>query len=209
MKFEFLEGWSDTTWVYAGKSKKGELSIFPKSIELLSYCLHMLPKPRAVGGRNQVKNQFTWWFSFNCSEEQFANTVYCHLFCLSFTSMCLFKQPVPLLWKSRIYIYIHTSIPENWIKFGVCLLMVLYLQFYAYILTLWFVRSKCGVCRAYSELIRVIQSPNGGFVFHRRITRFPSNGIRDSPGILSDMFWRIRSVNIFPWRRQPPWDPRP
>jgi hypothetical protein len=69
--------------------------------------------------------------------------------------------------------------------------MVLYLQLCTYILTLWFVRSNCGVCRipeAYLELIHVIKSPNGGFLFHRRITRFPSNGIQDCPGILSDMF---------------------
>mmetsp|Transcript_2617 Transcript_2617/g.2770 ORF Transcript_2617/g.2770 Transcript_2617/m.2770 type:complete len:682 (+) Transcript_2617:69-2114(+) len=35
-----------------GKSKKGELSIFPKSIQLLSPCLHMLPK-----GYTGLKNQ--------------------------------------------------------------------------------------------------------------------------------------------------------
>ena len=29
---------------YPGKSKKGELSIFPSKIVLLSACLHMLPK---------------------------------------------------------------------------------------------------------------------------------------------------------------------
>ena len=27
-----------------GKSKRGELSIFPKEVKLLSPCLHMLPK---------------------------------------------------------------------------------------------------------------------------------------------------------------------
>jgi lysyl-tRNA synthetase class 2 len=29
-----------------GKSKKGELSIFPVEVRLLSACLHMLPKPQ-------------------------------------------------------------------------------------------------------------------------------------------------------------------
>jgi lysyl-tRNA synthetase class 2 len=37
---------------FPGKSKKGELSIFPKSITLLSPCLHMLPK-----GHTGLKNQ--------------------------------------------------------------------------------------------------------------------------------------------------------
>ena len=37
---------------YPGKSKKGELSIFPSSIVLLSPCLHMLPK-----GYTGLKNQ--------------------------------------------------------------------------------------------------------------------------------------------------------
>lgn len=41
--------------MFAGKTKKGELSIFPKSMQLLSYCMHMLPKTRAVGGKNQVE----------------------------------------------------------------------------------------------------------------------------------------------------------
>lgn len=39
----------------AGKSKKGELSVFVKSIELLSYCLHMLPKTHARGSKDQVE----------------------------------------------------------------------------------------------------------------------------------------------------------
>jgi lysyl-tRNA synthetase class 2 len=37
---------------FPGKSKKGELSIFPTSITLLSPCLHMLPK-----GHTGLKNQ--------------------------------------------------------------------------------------------------------------------------------------------------------
>lgn len=40
---------------WAGKSKKGELSIFVKSIELLSYCLHMLPKTYAKGGKDHAE----------------------------------------------------------------------------------------------------------------------------------------------------------
>lgn len=31
---------------YPGKSKKGELSIFPRTFQILSPCLHMLPKRR-------------------------------------------------------------------------------------------------------------------------------------------------------------------
>ncbi|XP_024391569.1 lysine--tRNA ligase [Physcomitrium patens] len=38
---------------FPGKSKKGELSIFVRSIELLSYCLHMLPKTYGKGGKDQ------------------------------------------------------------------------------------------------------------------------------------------------------------
>jgi lysyl-tRNA synthetase class 2 len=37
---------------YPGKSKKGELSIFPTSLQLLSPCLHMLPKTH-TGLKNQ------------------------------------------------------------------------------------------------------------------------------------------------------------
>ena len=37
---------------FPGKSKKGELSIFPQSMQLLSPCLHMLPK-----GHTGLKNQ--------------------------------------------------------------------------------------------------------------------------------------------------------
>ena len=36
---------------FAGKSKKGELSIFAVNMQILSYCLHMLPKRGIV---NQV-----------------------------------------------------------------------------------------------------------------------------------------------------------
>ncbi len=38
----------------AGKSKTGELGIFPKSITVLSFCLHMLPKGQAATSKNQV-----------------------------------------------------------------------------------------------------------------------------------------------------------
>jgi lysyl-tRNA synthetase class 2 len=37
---------------YPGKSRKGELSIFPTEIQLLSPCLHMLPQPK--GGENSA-----------------------------------------------------------------------------------------------------------------------------------------------------------
>jgi hypothetical protein len=36
--------WQVGCIVLAGKSKTGELSIFPSSIAVLLYCLHMLPK---------------------------------------------------------------------------------------------------------------------------------------------------------------------
>lgn len=38
----------------AGKSKTGELGIFSKSITVLSFCLHMLPKGQAATSKNQV-----------------------------------------------------------------------------------------------------------------------------------------------------------
>jgi hypothetical protein len=38
----------------AGKSKTRELGIFPKSITVLSFCLHMLPKGQAATSKNQV-----------------------------------------------------------------------------------------------------------------------------------------------------------
>lgn len=37
---------------YPGKSKKGELSVFPTTMVLLAPCLHMLPNPRE-GLKNQ------------------------------------------------------------------------------------------------------------------------------------------------------------
>jgi len=41
----------------AGKSKTGELGIFPKSITVLSFCLHMLPKGQAATSKNQEKEE--------------------------------------------------------------------------------------------------------------------------------------------------------
>ncbi len=43
--------------VLAGKSKTGELSIFPSSIAVLSYCLHMLPKGQASAANAAGKSQ--------------------------------------------------------------------------------------------------------------------------------------------------------
>lgn len=42
---------------YAGKSKTGQLSLFPIEVQLLSPCLHMLPK--AVGGHGGMTNMET------------------------------------------------------------------------------------------------------------------------------------------------------
>jgi len=41
----------------AGKSKTGELGIFSKSITVLSFCLHMLPKGQAATSKNQEKEE--------------------------------------------------------------------------------------------------------------------------------------------------------
>ena len=38
-----------------GKTKRGELSIFPKSFVLLSHCLHMMPRQKAVAAAENVK----------------------------------------------------------------------------------------------------------------------------------------------------------
>ncbi|XP_020589568.1 lysine--tRNA ligase [Phalaenopsis equestris] len=35
---------------YPGKSKRGELSVFPKTIAVLSHCLHMMPRQKAAPG---------------------------------------------------------------------------------------------------------------------------------------------------------------
>jgi lysyl-tRNA synthetase class 2 len=46
---------------FPGKSKTGELSIFPSSIEVLSYCLHMLPKGQASAANAAGKSQVHIW----------------------------------------------------------------------------------------------------------------------------------------------------
>lgn len=45
---------------YPGKSKRGELSVFPTSFIVLAPCLHMLPKYRL---ENQVGSPFCTCFS--------------------------------------------------------------------------------------------------------------------------------------------------
>jgi lysyl-tRNA synthetase class 2 len=44
---------------YAGKSKSGQLSIFPKQIILLSPCLHMLPFAKGDSGQGGITNMET------------------------------------------------------------------------------------------------------------------------------------------------------
>ncbi|OVA16355.1 Lysine-tRNA ligase [Macleaya cordata] len=39
---------------FPGKSKKGELSIFPKSFTVLSHCLHMMPRQKAASGSDKA-----------------------------------------------------------------------------------------------------------------------------------------------------------
>lgn len=59
-----------------GKSKRGELSIFPKSFTVLSHCLHMMPRQKVAPGSDNAKvsNIFfpfpllcliTWGFPFS------------------------------------------------------------------------------------------------------------------------------------------------
>ncbi|KAF6172410.1 hypothetical protein GIB67_025915 [Kingdonia uniflora] len=46
---------------FPGKSKRGELSIFPKSFTVLSHCLHMLPRQKAAPGADtNVRNADSW-----------------------------------------------------------------------------------------------------------------------------------------------------
>uniref|UniRef100_A0A2P2KDD8 Lysine--tRNA ligase n=1 Tax=Rhizophora mucronata TaxID=61149 RepID=A0A2P2KDD8_RHIMU len=47
---------------FPGKTKRGELSIFPQSFVVLSYCLHMLPRQKAISGTNNtiLKQTETW-----------------------------------------------------------------------------------------------------------------------------------------------------
>ena len=39
---------------FSGKTKRGELSIFPKSFIVLSHCLHMMPRQKAGPGSDNA-----------------------------------------------------------------------------------------------------------------------------------------------------------
>lgn len=41
--------------IISGKSKRGELSIFPKTFQVLSYCLHMMPKQIVASGSGKAE----------------------------------------------------------------------------------------------------------------------------------------------------------
>ncbi|CAI9107011.1 OLC1v1006276C1 [Oldenlandia corymbosa var. corymbosa] len=45
---------------FPGKSKRGELSIFPKQFIVLSHCLHMMPRQKAAPGADNSKNTEIW-----------------------------------------------------------------------------------------------------------------------------------------------------
>ncbi|KAL8470734.1 hypothetical protein ACS0TY_033338 [Phlomoides rotata] len=45
---------------FPGKSKRGELSIFPKTFTVLSHCLHMMPRPKLGPGSDNAKNTEVW-----------------------------------------------------------------------------------------------------------------------------------------------------
>ncbi|KAL6977802.1 DNA helicase [Sarracenia purpurea var. burkii] len=45
---------------YPGKTKRGELSVFPRSFILLSHCLHMMPPQKAGRGSNNANVKDTW-----------------------------------------------------------------------------------------------------------------------------------------------------
>lgn len=47
---------------FPGKTKRGELSIFPKSFIVLSHCLHMMPRQKAKGASDNgnLKNVESW-----------------------------------------------------------------------------------------------------------------------------------------------------
>ncbi|KAI3754671.1 hypothetical protein L1987_54458 [Smallanthus sonchifolius] len=47
---------------FPGKSKRGELSIFPKSFTVLSHCLHMMPREKsaAAADKSSAKNIDAW-----------------------------------------------------------------------------------------------------------------------------------------------------
>lgn len=46
---------------YPGRTKKGELSIFPKSFVVLSYCLHMMPRQKAGPGLENSSSKPAAW----------------------------------------------------------------------------------------------------------------------------------------------------
>lgn len=50
-----------------GKSKRGELSLFPRSFVLLSHCLHMMPRQKSgPGSENTTVKVFRFFFgTFN------------------------------------------------------------------------------------------------------------------------------------------------
>lgn len=45
---------------FPGKSKRGELSIFPKSFTVLSHCLHMMPRQKAGPASDNAKETEIW-----------------------------------------------------------------------------------------------------------------------------------------------------
>ncbi|KAG8383269.1 hypothetical protein BUALT_Bualt05G0166800 [Buddleja alternifolia] len=45
---------------FPGKSKRGELSIFPKTFIVLSHCLHMMPRPKIGPGADNTKITDAW-----------------------------------------------------------------------------------------------------------------------------------------------------
>ena len=54
---------------YLGKTKRGELSIFPKLFVVLSHCLHMMPKQKAAPASvnaNVKVNEFSFQTFFWC-----------------------------------------------------------------------------------------------------------------------------------------------
>ncbi|KAL6958008.1 DNA helicase [Sarracenia purpurea var. burkii] len=45
---------------YPGKTKRGELSIFPRSFILVSQCLHMMPMQKAGPGLDNANVRDAW-----------------------------------------------------------------------------------------------------------------------------------------------------
>lgn len=43
-----------SSYLDVGKTKRGELSIFPKSFVVLSHCLHMMPRQKSGLGADNV-----------------------------------------------------------------------------------------------------------------------------------------------------------